>query len=64
MKKLKTLKTSWLLGAMLLAVVAAEYLFSVLTKFVSIPLSPAAIAALAVGAVAVAVSIIYDGDGR
>jgi hypothetical protein len=61
MKKIKTLKTSWLLLAMVIAVVIGEFVGSLVGTLAGIRVPPVPVAAVCVGLVAFTVSLIYDG---
>ena len=61
MKKLKTLKTSWFLLAMIVAVVIGELIGKAVANAFAVRVPAVPVAALCVGLVAFTVSLIYDG---
>lgn len=58
---LHTLKTSWLVVAMVVTVAIGEALGSQISRAMGIRFPAVAVAAVCVGLVAVVVSLIYDG---
>lgn len=61
MKHIHHLRTSWLLGAMIIAVAAGEVLAWFVAKTFAIRCPAVAVAAISIGLVAAAVSWLYDG---
>lgn len=62
MRKFKTLKTSWFLSVMTVAVIFGEILRRLLVENFGLRLPGLPVAAFCVGIVAVAVSLVYDGS--
>lgn len=62
MKHIHHLKTSWLLLAMIVAVVLGETVGWLITRALDVRFPVVAVAALCVGVVAASVSVLYDGD--
>lgn len=62
MRKFKTLKTSWFLSVMTVAVIFGEILRRMLVETFDLRLPGLPVAALCVGVVAVTVSLFYDGS--
>ena len=62
MKMLHTLKTSWLIAAMVVAVAVGEALGWQISRAFDVRFPAVAVAALSVGLVAVVVSFLYDGS--
>lgn len=59
---LHTLKTSWLIAAMVVAVAVGEALGWQISRAFDVRFPAVAVAALSVGLVAVVVSFLYDGS--
>jgi hypothetical protein len=61
MKMLHTLKTSWLILAMVVAVVIGEAMATQLSSLFGVRFSAVAVGAASIGVVVLIVSLIYDG---
>ena len=62
MKRFKTLKTSWFMSSLIVAVIGGEILRRMVIESFALRVPALPVAALCVGGMAFAISLLYDGN--